>query len=99
MRIPLNRADERPLYTQIYHFLRQQIETEALPVGSRLPASRELAADLGVSRVTVINAIAELEAEGFVTSVQGSGAYVAEWQSLVEPLVGETALSAMHSAS
>ena len=98
MRIPLNRADERPLYTQIYQFLRQQIETEALMVGSRLPASRELAADLGVSRVTVINAIAELEAEGFVTSVQGSGAYVADWRSLVEPLVGETATSAVLSA-
>lgn len=93
MRIPLDRADSVPLYTQIYQFLRQQIETDALVVGSRLPASRELAADLGVSRVTVINAIAELEAEGFVTSVQGSGAYVSDWSSLVEPLVGETAVS------
>ena len=93
MRIPLNRADSVPLYTQIYQFLRQQIETEALVVGSRLPASRELAADLGVSRVTVINAIAELEAEGFVVSVQGSGAFVADWPLLVEPIVGETAVS------
>lgn len=77
MRIPINREADTPLYTQITNFLRQQISNGALTAETRLPPSRELAADLGVSRVTVINAYAELEADGLLVSHQGSGTFVA----------------------
>jgi GntR family transcriptional regulator / MocR family aminotransferase len=76
MRIPLDRDSAVPLYEQIEQFLREQIQTEALAPETRLPASRDLAASLGVSRITVANAYAELEAAGLVHSRQGSGTYV-----------------------
>jgi GntR family transcriptional regulator/MocR family aminotransferase len=77
MRIPLDRDSSIPLYRQIQHFLREQIGSAALLPEMPLPASRTLAASLGVSRITVTNAYAELEAEGLVYSRPGSGTFVA----------------------
>lgn len=78
MRIPIDRETNTPLYAQITQFLRQQIATGALTAETRLPPSRELADGLGISRMTVINAYAELEAEGLIYSHHGSGTFVAE---------------------
>ncbi|MDX3070996.1 PLP-dependent aminotransferase family protein [Streptomyces sp. NPDC088354] len=58
--------------------LREAVRTGRLAPGSRLPASRSLAADLGVSRNTVTEAYAELVAEGWLTARQGSGTRVAD---------------------
>jgi GntR family transcriptional regulator/MocR family aminotransferase len=77
MRIPLDRDSPIPLYRQIQKFLREQIRSGALLPETRLPASRKLATSLGVNRITVTNAYAELEAEGLVYSRQGSGTFVA----------------------
>jgi GntR family transcriptional regulator/MocR family aminotransferase len=77
MRIPLDRDDQEPLYRQIQTFLREQIRLGNLTAETKLPASRELASGLGVSRITVANAYAELEAEGLVYARPGSGTYVA----------------------
>lgn len=78
MRIPLDKEAETPLYTQITQFLRQQIRTGALTAETRLPPSREMANRLGISRMTVINAYAELEADGLIVSYHGRGTFVAE---------------------
>ncbi len=64
------------MYRQIHQFLREQITSGALPPSTRLPASRDLASSLGVNRITVTNAYAELEAEGLVAGRPGSGTYV-----------------------
>ena len=77
MRIPIDKSSDIPLYAQITTFLREQIENGILIEGTRLPPSRELANSLGVSRMTIVNAYAELEAEGLVLSVHGSGTFVA----------------------
>ncbi|MFN2270524.1 MAG: PLP-dependent aminotransferase family protein [Anaerolineae bacterium] len=77
MRIPLDRDSDEPLYRQIQRFLSEQIQAGALPTGTRLPATRELASSLEISRTTVTNAYAELEAEGLVFSQLGSGTFVA----------------------
>jgi GntR family transcriptional regulator/MocR family aminotransferase len=77
MRIPLDRDGPVPLYRQIQQFLREQIRSGALPSETRLPASRKLATSLGVNRITVSNAYAELEAEGLVYGRRGSGTFVA----------------------
>ncbi len=77
MRIPINRESNIPLYQQIEQFLRDEILSAALPADTRLPSSRELAAGLGVNRITISNAYADLEAEGLVYSKPGSGTYVA----------------------
>ena len=54
-----------------------QIESGSLPAGTRLPASRDLARQLGISRISVVNAYAELRAEGFLSAHAGRGTFVA----------------------
>jgi GntR family transcriptional regulator/MocR family aminotransferase len=76
MRIPLDRQSAIPLYQQIKTYLRQGILSGSLAADTRLPASRQLAQNLGVNRITVENAYAELEAEGLIFSKLGSGTYV-----------------------
>jgi GntR family transcriptional regulator/MocR family aminotransferase len=76
MRIPLDRQSTVPLYQQIEDYLRQGILSGSLAAETRLPASRQLAHDLGVNRITVENAYAELETDGLVYSRMGSGTYV-----------------------
>ena len=76
MRIPLDRQSATPLYQQIKTYLRQGILSGSLAPDTRLPASRQFAQDLGVNRITVENAYAELEAEGLILSKLGSGTYV-----------------------
>lgn len=76
MRIPLDRKSETPLYAQIRDYLRENIVTGKLPANTRLPAARQLALDLGVSRVTIETAYIDLEAEGLIVRRIGSGSYV-----------------------
>ena len=76
MRIPLDRQSATPLYRQIKGYLQQGILSGSLAPDTRLPASRQLAQDLGVNRITVENAYDELEAEGLILSRLGSGTYV-----------------------
>ncbi|MFB7912378.1 PLP-dependent aminotransferase family protein [Streptomyces sp. NPDC056061] len=58
--------------------LRDAVRTGRLAPGTRLPSSRNLAADLGIARNTVADAYAELVAEGWLTARQGSGTRVAQ---------------------
>jgi len=76
MRIPLDHQSDIPLYQQIESHIRKSILTGTLPPETRLPASRQLARDLGVNRTTVENAYSVLEADGLVFSRMGSGTYV-----------------------
>jgi len=69
---------EGPLYRQTYRALRGLVLDGTLPPGSRLPATRELARDLHVSRNTVIEAYRQLVDEGYATSRVGSGTRVAD---------------------
>ncbi|MFE0629227.1 PLP-dependent aminotransferase family protein [Streptomyces sp. NPDC058864] len=65
------------LRTGLTDALREAVRTGRLAPGTRLPPSRTLAVDLGVSRNTVVEAYAELVAEGWLTAQQGSGTRVA----------------------
>jgi len=76
MRIPLDRQSDIPLYKQIKSHFQQGILSGSLAPNSRLPASRQLARDLGVNRITVETAYSELEADGLIYSRVGSGTYV-----------------------
>ena len=78
MRIPIDRQSTTPIYRQIIQFLREEIQSGALQAETRLPSTRSLAESLGVNRITVTNAYAELEAEGLIYGITGSGYYVAE---------------------
>lgn len=67
-----------PLYKQILNLLRAYIASGDCPVGSRLPTEAELEAELGVSRVTIRQAMNEAVEEDLVVRIAGKGTYVAE---------------------
>ncbi|SEP25016.1 PLP-dependent aminotransferase family protein [Trujillonella endophytica] len=62
-----------PRYAALARRIVELLTTGRLPVGSRLPAERELATALGLSRVTVASAYRELRATGHATTRHGSG--------------------------
>jgi DNA-binding FadR family transcriptional regulator len=79
--LPLETVEPRRLYRQIADQLRQLMDQGEYPVGSRLPAERELAERMGVSRPTVREALIALEVEGRLKIRVGSGIYVLDQQS------------------
>jgi GntR family transcriptional regulator/MocR family aminotransferase len=77
--IRLDRAADEPLHQQLYRQIRDElISANFNHNSSRLPASRALATDLGISRFTVNLAFSRLHAEGYLQSRIGSGTFVAE---------------------
>lgn len=74
----LNQSSSLPQNRQLYQLLRQAILDKILPIHSRLPASRELAKELGIARNTVLYAYEQLLAEGYLNTKKGSGSYVAD---------------------
>ena len=72
-----DRRDVRPLYRQLGGYLRDLIEADRLPAGGKLPATRELAASLGLSRTTVSLAYDDLIGAGLLTAHVGQGTFVA----------------------
>ena len=65
-----------PLYVQLRDQLRALVHSGELRSGDRIPASRELAVQLGVHRTTVANAYAELESEGLIRGHVGRGTFI-----------------------
>jgi DNA-binding transcriptional MocR family regulator len=72
----LDRTNPVALYQQISEHLKARISDGRLPAGARLPTVRQLASDLGVTRLTIQNAYAELQAAGWIESTVGRGTYV-----------------------
>jgi GntR family transcriptional regulator/MocR family aminotransferase len=77
--VRLNRAADEPLHEQLYRQIRDELVSATFNNNSsRLPSSRELAVDLGVSRFTVNVAFSRLHSEGYLQSRIGSGTFVAD---------------------
>lgn len=74
----LQQQNEGALYTRVFRCLRDSIIDEVLPLKTRLPASRDLAKELNVSRNTILNAYEQLRAQGYVEAITGSGTWVVE---------------------
>jgi len=72
----LDPNSSQPLYLQLQRALREAIEKRVLSPEDALPSERQLAADLGISRITVRKAIEGLIDEGLLVSRQGSGNFV-----------------------
>jgi GntR family transcriptional regulator/MocR family aminotransferase len=72
----VDRKAESPLHKQIYDGFRAAILRRELRPGQRIPSSRELAAELRVSRFPVLNAYSQLLAEGYFESRVGAGTFV-----------------------
>lgn len=74
--IALDPDSPEPMYRQLYDALRKSVLNCTLAPGTRLPATREFARDLGVARNTVMLAFDQLIAEGYLEGRVGAGTYV-----------------------
>jgi len=74
----IDHAGAMPLYHQVAGILRQRIDDSVYPAGGRLLPEDDLAAEFGVSRATIRQAVGELVMEGLVIRRQGRGTFVQE---------------------
>jgi len=82
--IAVDRRNRKPLHRQIYEAYRSAIVSGGLRAGQRIPSTRVLASEIGVSRFPVLNAYGQLLAEGYFESRVGAGTAVSS--SLPEQL-------------
>src|ERR1039458_2262027 len=75
--VEIDRAGELPLHEQIERALRERIRSGRLPSDMRLPSTRALSRELGVSRGVVTEAYGQLAAEGYLAMSQGAAVRVA----------------------
>ncbi|HDR7707888.1 TPA: PLP-dependent aminotransferase family protein [Bacillus thuringiensis] len=76
--IPIDRSLDISLIRQVYHQIRERILNGELQSGDKLPATRELSSELGVSRNVILEAYDQLFSEGFLVTRQGAGTFIAE---------------------
>src|SRR5215467_13907205 len=89
--IQVQKRASKSLYAQVYEGYRKAIVDGSLRTGQRIPSTRVLALELGISRMPVLNAYAQLLAEGYFESRVGSGTVVS--RSLPER-IGKTKTAA-----
>jgi len=75
--VAIDRRSPRPLHRQLYEGYREAIVERRVRPGQRLPSTRALAAELRISRITVLTAFEQLVAEGYFESRVGAGTVVA----------------------
>jgi GntR family transcriptional regulator / MocR family aminotransferase len=92
----LHRELSEPLYSQLYHWIKKEIEEGRLLPGMKMPSIRQLTAHLKVSRNTIEAAYQQLQSEGYLESVPKSGIWVAEIEKpsqhstdVVQPMMSE----------
>ncbi|MBR6825533.1 MAG: GntR family transcriptional regulator [Oscillospiraceae bacterium] len=73
--ISLNYRASGPIYSQLKEQLRKLILSGAIAEGEKLPSVRELAGELAINPNTIMRAYRELEAEGYVYTIQGKGCF------------------------
>ena len=83
----LSPRSKTPLYAQLYEAIRADILSGLLPGGEKLPSKRALAEHLSLSKITVETAYAQLLDEGYLTSRERSGYFVAHMPLLAQPPV------------
>lgn len=74
------------LYHHLYQCIKNDILSGELSAGTKLPSKRSFAKNLGVSNITVENAYAQLQAEGYIYSIAKKGFYVREISDLTLPV-------------
>lgn len=80
--INLKTKSEKPLYEQIYEYIKEDIQNERMLCGERLPSTRALSKHLEVSRSTVELAYEQLLSEGYIESEPCRGFFVAQLEGL-----------------
>lgn len=74
--ISLNRLDETSIYVQLAQQVIQAIQRGFIPIGTKLPGSRQLAQTLSIHRNTVVSALQELESQGWIETKPNVGSFV-----------------------
>ena len=74
------------IYTQIYQYIRQEIENGSLPCRTKLPSTRVLATHLQVSRNTVDMAYGQLMDEGYIEASPKRGYFVCDIENMMPPV-------------
>lgn len=80
--LELHKNKSAPLYMQIYYYIKKEVLSRRLKAGSRLPSKRALAAQLGISTITVEGAYGQLMAEGYIYAKTKSGYYVSPLENI-----------------
>ena len=82
--ISLDSQSRKPLYEQIYSFVKAEIRQGKIQSGERLPSSRALAGQLSVSRSTIDLAYEQLLSEGYLQSIPCKGYFVSDVTELYQ---------------
>jgi len=82
--IRIDREQQETIFSQLCSQLRDMVLTGALPLEARLPSTRNLATEIGTSRITVREVYEQLTAEGFLISAVGKGTFVSHTPRLLE---------------
>src|SRR4249919_2504038 len=78
LHLSVDRDIDVPIHRQVREGLRRAILEGLLRPGQRIPSTRSLAADLGISRLPVLSAYEQLLHEGYLVGRTGSGTFVSE---------------------
>ena len=84
--IPLDSQDKRPLYEQIYHYIKEEIRTGGIRPARQLPSTRQLAESLKVSRSTTQLAYEQLVSEGYLEAIPRKGYFAASLEGIFRRL-------------
>jgi GntR family transcriptional regulator len=76
MNILISNTSSLPIYEQIKEQIRSAIISDDISENEMLPSIRQLAQDLKISVITTMRAYTDLEAEGYIATVQGKGSFV-----------------------
>lgn len=85
MQIEIDSTRREPIYQQLANNILERIRSGALPPGTRLPTVRQLAQQLGVTRLTIHSAYAELQADGWIEATVGRGTFVSRQIDALKP--------------
>ncbi len=96
--ISVDRRARKPLHQQIYDSFRHRIIQRELRAGELVPSSRRLARELRVSRLPVLNAYAQLLAEGYFESRVGAGTFIATSLPAQHHSLGAAAIRIDHTS-
>ncbi|MCI1774304.1 MAG: GntR family transcriptional regulator [Paenibacillus lautus] len=88
-----------PLYQRVQEYIRDLISSQVLKVGDRIPTEKELMERFGVSKITVVNALAGLVNEKIITRVPGKGTFVSEPESEMPAASPISAVKPVHKTS
>ncbi len=91
MIVPLNVQGDRPLYEQIYQYIKDEIRRGNIRPEKQLPSSRELAKSLKVSRSTTQLAYEQLVSEGYLEAVPRKGYFAASLDGIFPPVARSAA--------